>query len=280
MEEITITIESRGKTLVIGSGSTLGLLAHSGFDSADREYDIVSNGASDGGYVTKKRLASRELSITTDTGFFEPHAVRENLVRFLNAADTALITVTRNGITRHITAYSSSVEIDEKNMYAPATVKLGFIAPYPYFYGAEKSASTRGQSDGFRIPMALPPTVTIGVVQSVKSTGLMNSGDEQTGFRARLEFNLVTSAPKIQNETTGEYIQLSGDFAPGDIVEISTVNGSKTITMNGVSITNRLTIGSTFFQLVPGYNVVGFSGDDNSRAYNLAISFNELFLGI
>ena len=84
---------------------------------------------------------------------------------------------------------------------------------------------------------------------------------------------------KILNETTGEYIQLSGaTLSPGDIIVIDCEN--LTAVLNGK--TNIINSFNDFesFKIIPGKNVVKGINNNSSSAVNITMEYYKKWIGV
>ena len=88
-----------------------------------------------------------------------------------------------------------------------------------------------------------------------------------------------SGAVKILNETTGEYIQLSGaTLSPGDIIVIDCEN--LTAVLNGK--TNIINSFNDFesFKIIPGKNVVKGINNNSSSAVNITMEYYKKWIGV
>ena len=88
------------------------------------------------------------------------------------------------------------------------------------------------------------------------------------------------TAPCIFNTVTGERIRLLGQYAPGDVIEISTEPRAKSVRLNGENIMHRLDRSSSFFGLAVGGNTVRYTADDGYSNMAMYIFFTPLYLGV
>lgn len=86
----------------------------------------------------------------------------------------------------------------------------------------------------------------------------------------------------LTNSTTGAVIDLSDDsglsLAGGDILEIDTRPGFKTITKNGTNVFSTLTDTSTLWPLAVGENIVAVSGGSATGATGVDLTYRGRYL--
>jgi hypothetical protein len=98
-----------------------------------------------------------------------------------------------------------------------------------------------------------------------------------------VSFNGPSTNPRIVNADTLEYIRLNTTLATGDTFTVDTTFGNKTVTLNQGGIVKNgiafLDIGSTFFQLEPGSNVVYFEDDAVASTATATMTWTERYVG-
>jgi phage-related protein len=117
------------------------------------------------------------------------------------------------------------------------------------------------------------PPRTYPAATGVNSASVLNGGTEATYPIVRL-FGPM-SAPKIANETTGLALEFIGlTIAAGDYIEINLEN--RTVQLNGVAgaNANRRSLLTTrgWWSLVPGYNIIRYSGSGSIPAQGELLS--------
>lgn len=155
-------------------------------------------------------------------------------------------------------------------------------APNPYWQSVENVEQLVVWEGGLTFPLRLP--TKFASQSESKAKILLNEGDADTPLR--IEFNGPATAPiRIENQTTGEYIQVNQSLVAGERLEISTAFGQKRVEkvledgtrFNAFHYIKR---GSTFFNLIPGNNLLDYStGEDYERAA-VAITWNNRYVGI
>ena len=125
-------------------------------------------------------------------------------------------------------------------------------------------------------------TYLSSVTRSVTPVPAVITGDVPAPFL--VTFNGPSVNPRIIDQDTLEYIRLNTTLAAGDSFEVNTSFGNKTvvlvqsgITKNGIAF---LDIGSTFFQLERGSNVVYFEDDAVASTATATMEWTERYVGL
>ena len=89
--------------------------------------------------------------------------------------------------------------------------------------------------------------------------------------------------PKVINHTTGEYIEVLKDLTSDQVLHITTgfKKQSVKIEENGIltDAYDKINIESTFFELMPGANLLEYTSGETSPN-DVAISFRNRYSGI
>lgn len=97
-----------------------------------------------------------------------------------------------------------------------------------------------------------------------------------------ITINGACTNPRIDNISTGEYIQFNGlTMGADDRLEINTAFGEKSVHLNGtINVFNKLDWNSTFFSLQVGENEIKFWDDTGNPTAAIHFSYKNLFLTI
>jgi Phage tail protein len=112
---------------------------------------------------------------------------------------------------------------------------------------------------------------------------LNNQGDVATPVT--IEFYGPATNPVVWNRTTGEFIRVSRTLAETDKLVITTDFGKKSVTIENAdgsktNVFNWIDLESTFWQLVPGENIIEFGSDSDSTKSRLVISYKNRYLSV
>lgn len=154
-----------------------------------------------------------------------------------------------------------------------------FYCPDPMFKdSSETEISLSVVASVFSIPFAFPTTFsTIGD----GTVSVTNSGHVNTGFEIVIAGPSVN--PVVTNEDTNEFIAVTATLDYGETLTINTNYGQKSVVFSdGVTETNyfaNLDFDSTFFQFVPGANVLSITDDGGFYSGSCLIKYTNKFLG-
>lgn len=114
----------------------------------------------------------------------------------------------------------------------------------------------------------------LGVHDTIRTRIFNNTGDSDVGMIIE-----ITALAKVKNPviyaSPDEYIGVDNvEMQAGDVIRINTNKGKKDITLNGVSILDKIKIGSTFLQLKIGSNTFTISSDEGNLT---SVYFNLIY---
>lgn len=127
---------------------------------------------------------------------------------------------------------------------------------------------------GKMLYFALGSPRPLGVYDTIRTRTFNNTGDSDVGMIIE-----ITALAKVKNPaiyaSTDEFIGVDNvEMKSGDVIRINTNKGQKDITLNGVSILDKIKIGSTFLQLEIGNNTFTIKSDDNNLT---SVYFNLIY---
>lgn len=163
---------------------------------------------------------------------------------------------------------------DFEDTMQPGLISL--LCPSPFwldpFTESEEIVTWIG---GMRFPWRLPNRFAMRG-PSIKN--IINKGDVETPVR--IEFKGPATHPRVTNQTTGEYVQVNRQLLAGDVLIIATDFGAKRVEINGQNAFNWIDLGSTFWQLEVGDNIIEYSSDDPVEPAAVSISYRNRYVGI
>lgn len=137
-------------------------------------------------------------------------------------------------------------------------------------------------------PLKIPKTkgIAFGYIPAVSIANVPNPGDVEAGFTIRFNASAgkVTN-PRIVNNKTGKHIEAVIDMEQGDVVEISTVAGSKSAKLKRgsaeIDIFKAITKQSSMdMTLNVGINDISVTAAGNSSNLSAMISFTPMWLEV
>ncbi len=106
----------------------------------------------------------------------------------------------------------------------------------------------------------------------------INDGDVFTPVE--IEFKGPAINPTVTNETTGEYIQVNRELGEKDVLTVSTAFGEKYVRINGENAFHYIDLDSTFWQLVPGENILSYQSNNDSINTKVTVKWKNRYIGL
>lgn len=163
--------------------------------------------------------------------------------------------------------------------------------PYPLFTDLNDTAVPFDQKKKlFRFPnnFGQVKPVVFASIGKAYSVTVDNRGGFSAGMIVRIRFSGEVQNPRVKNLTTGKFIGMTKTFQRGEHLELSTVPGSKHMTLWGADGAEQNVIKyrdyrSTFdTQLIPGPNRLALDCDDLDQRANMDVTiyYTPLYLEV
>lgn len=121
--------------------------------------------------------------------------------------------------------------------------------------------------------------IPLGEYDFTRTRSIYNSGDVAVGMEIEVRAYDVVTNPIIY-DTDGNFFGIGyGDGAKkvvmqsGDVISINTTKGSKSVSLNGVSLLGKIKPLSTWLQLQAGDNLFSINSDDDN-IHNMTFTLN------
>ncbi|WP_260440614.1 phage tail family protein [Parageobacillus thermoglucosidasius] len=189
-----------------------------------------------------------------------------------------------NGIVREIEAIPDNVPAfpSGKENRLPKLQKalVNLLCPEPFwldeFSTSEKMSYILG---GLSFPLRLGTTFAQRGFKKI----LHNQGDVSTPVT--IEFYGPATNPVVWNRTTNEFIKVNRTLAETDKLVITTDFGNKGVVIENAdgsktNVFNWIDLESTFWQLVPGENIIEFGSDSDSTKSRVVVSYKNRYLSV
>lgn len=128
---------------------------------------------------------------------------------------------------------------------------------------------------GMNFPLILPTSFAI---KGPKKINIINHGDVKTPVK--IEFMGPATNPKMTNLSTGKYLKVNRTLVQGDILMITTDFGNKRVEINGQNVFNWIDLGSYFWELEPGDNIVEYTSDDEVEPAAVKLTYKNRYVGV
>ncbi len=163
---------------------------------------------------------------------------------------------------------------------------LQFSCDDPFIYSGESSSVDIATWIGsFEFPLEIPEE---GIEMGYRSESLIanvpNDGDSDTGMIIRFRALGTVVNPSLININTYDELNLDITMLGGDVVEVSTYVGRKTVTLirNNIrtDISNTVDLYSKFLQLEPGDNLFRYDSESGLESLEVSMNFTNRFVGV
>ena len=159
-------------------------------------------------------------------------------------------------------------------------VQLLYSANNPFWYAeTEIIESFQGVTPLFTFPFTMSTASPVVFGNVIPSNIATNQGQVQAPVVIEIKGACVN--PRIENETTGEFIAFKNlTMTATDVLVIDTTFGQKKVELNGENIFNKLDFASTFFNLQIGDNSIDFTDETGSTNTTIHFFYKNLYITI
>lgn len=259
------------------------ILTLKGFESPSINQVSTSSSGQDGETYVDTFLTPRELEISFDvfaTDAAPMYQIRREIIGKLSPKyGVGSLRYVYGDKDVRMACTVSGVEITDHNTKI-SSVLVRFKAFYPYFVDSEQTVNALKFAQG----MLIFPTTFPCIFGVQTNTGsLTNIGDAPAPVVIR--FYGRTTNPMFKNKTTGEVISIVGTISEGEILEIDTEFGVKSITLIGEDGTrtnafSMLSPDSVLWSLPVGSSEIEYAAEeDTSDSYGELTYYNR-YVGI
>lgn len=159
-------------------------------------------------------------------------------------------------------------------------VQLLYSANNPFWYAQAEIVETfQGVEPLFAFPFSMSPTNPVVFGNVIPSNVATNEGQVEAPIVIQIKGACVN--PRIENETTGEFIAFKNlTMDADDVLVIDTTFGQKKVELNDVNVFNKLDFASTFFNLQIGDNSIDFSDETGTNETTIHFIYKNLYITI
>lgn len=183
----------------------------------------------------------------------------------------------------YIKGYVEDITPDQ---YAsPVTVQIVLVCFDPYFIDAQAIVTEIGRNvPKLRFALAMTQPQPFGIYSENRLQTIVNDGDEELGLKIHIYASGRAELPKIFNDATGEFFELSLELFAGDEIVIDTNKGKHSVTLvraaQQFNMFNSITLGSTWLQLDVGENTFGATAETGADVLNFKLIAAERYEGV
>lgn len=265
MEKVTFT-NSRGESLVFGTSKPFYMETITGVGGVPANILSSKSPYQDGSSFIGMNLAERPIGIkggiiaSTRQQMFQ---YRRDFMRILNPKlGLGTLVYTNSARSYSIKAVAEGTpDFDDKRIVNNQPFVINFICPDPYFTDVTRiSKGLRFEESGMIFPLRLPTQFALSAYRGI----FQNDGDVETPVEIHYQGPALN--PVVINDTTGEYIKINYDLSEEDVLVITTTFGQKRVEVvnpdgTRTNVFHWIDLGSTFFQLLPGQNMLRYDSD-------------------
>lgn len=286
MSEYILTLIRGDKSIVISGKRPFllqGVTGLSGLSATARTY---SSSNIHGEVYKDSKFNPREISIKLEIlagNYAALDTYKDLLFRICNPDDGVFtLKIQKGNLTVLVDVVSDDVpEMSSESLSKTSSGTLTLLAHQPLFRSENAISDNLNEwTGGWTLPWSFPISFA---TRGANTKNIYNSGQIETPLIIQM-YGPATN-PKIENKTTGQYIQVNKAILAGELLTINTETGNSSVELtktNGTieSAFNYIDILSLpFFKLQKGDNVLSYSNDEES-SNDIIVTYNYLFLGI
>ncbi|CEG28076.1 phage tail family protein [Bacillus sp. B-jedd] len=285
MEKVTY-INTRGETIEFSHRPPFILSKIDGLGDVEASVQSQQAYGQDGDTYINSQLEPRYISMEISIVAKHQNDLSQNrqlLTRLLNPKngegylkyENGLVTRIIGAICEHVPKFPPN---SRKSRYQVSFINLK--CPNPYWQSADEYSESLSSWEGtFEFPFSFPIEFGTRANRAI----LSNDGDEKTPVV--IVFYGPATSPSITNETTGETIKVNRVLASGEVLEVNTEFGNKTVEIikpDGLrqNVFNYIDPDSEFFQLAPGKNALFFASEDIENPGSALIKYKKRYIGV
>ena len=274
-----------GNRLTFGPGTPFTIIAIEGLNPPDATINTNKTALLDGEKFNSSKVNMRILNIAFVIEE-NPAENRLKIYKVLKSKQYVKVYFKTDERDVYIEGYVNSMPIGYFEMKQTVTVSI--VCPQPYWRDMETIINDLNIIvPNFHSPFysTAEPMIVFSYISNTPSVTVENKGDIDTGMIIELYAKNAISNPKIYNYDTQEYIGLSFDMQPLDLIRIDTREQHKTAVLirSGIelSVFNSVIQGSTWLQL-PAEGATFVYEVETGLTADLNVSFNHqnLFEGV
>lgn len=254
-----------------------------GLGSPDAAINTVNVGSFDGERFNSSKLEMRNIVMTIAIlGDIETNRIA--LYKVFKAKDWIRFKYKNGSRDVFIDGYIESAPIDLFS--EQQEIQVSILCPDPYFKNAEEIIEDMKLIiSNFYFPFAIGDEgQTLSQYDELLEKVIINEGDVEKGMVIELQATGEVKNPKIFNRDTTEFFGLNITMQEGDLITVSTIKGSKTVSLlrNGVvsNIFNNIMKDITWLQLEPGDNVFTYEASEGAEYLNILFRHTDNYEGV
>lgn len=284
MQKVSFT-NARGESVVFGNAGPYILTHIDGTGGVPADIKSTKSPYQDGSSFVDIQLSDRQISITgaiINGTREEMYARRRELVRVLNPKlGPGRLVYSNDARSYAITAISDESPIFNDRYANHQLFSLSFVANDPYWRDEQQTVKgLRFEIGGLTFPLRTPTQFAFSAYRGT----FINGGDVETPVEIR--YKGPATNPIVESETNGEFIKVNYTLTENDTLIINTAFGNKRVEVlnddgTRTNVFHWIDLGSTFFQLQPGKNILKYGSDKDSdqQLATVTVYWHNRYLG-
>lgn len=269
-----------GEEITLTDNSKYTLISVDGLAPPNAAINVAVNANFDGSNFISSRMNERNIVIQ----FAIESDVEENRIALYKVFKPKhQVRVRYENGTRNV-FIDGYVESFECNFFAKKeTAQISIICPYPYFLDENNvDFSFTETIPNFEFPFDIDSVgIEFSTIIPGEEKNVINNGDVETGMLISFTAIGAVVNPVLYNTVTGEKVKVNIEMQSGDLLEVNTTRGKKSVILN--KTTNKINDfdkTSTWLQLQSGDNLL--MTDATSGATNLMcnVTYENLYGGV
>ena len=272
-----------GEQLELTHSSAYSIKSIIGLDPPDAVINTTRNAGQDGSVYNSAYMDNRTITITLAINY--PAEVnRIELYRYFKSKFPVILRYKNASRDVWIQGYVQSIQIayfDKKE-----TCQIVILCPKPHLNASDTVLTNLSSiEDLFEFPFSIEAEgdpmseIILGQEKSI-----LNLGDIGTGIYIRIKINGAVENPIVYDATHNKFMKFLDTFAQGDVIEINTRSGEKSVKKisDGVvtSLISKLAENSTWFVLDPGDNVFSVYADEGEEYLDVDFEITYQYEGV
>ena len=272
-----------GDVLMLTGNPDYDVLSVSGLNPAPAEINTTPVSGIDGTRYNSARVGQRNIVIRLNiNGDIEDRRIE--LYRYFRVKHTVRVYYKNEHVDVYIDGYIETFENDFFTILQQPQISI--ICPDPYFKSmSDTEIDFENVTALFTFPFAIAAEgIPFSSLNEISSR-YFNAGNVETG--GVITFTALADGvknPVFYNNTNGTFFGVDITMQSGDVIEINTQRGEKSVklTRSGVttSIVGDRTSGSAWIVFEPGENEISFGADESASSLRCTLSCVQRFEGV
>lgn len=274
-------------TISVGQTAPYYLLSVTGIGGLGAEMQSQKAPFQDGSTYIDQQYNNRNITMNIHivaADLTALNVLKRSISNIMKPKTESTLTYANGTTTKQITVYCESSPLwgtDKSEQHQQCFVSM--IANNPFWVDILESSEEMAIS----IPvLSFDLEITDSFefeTNGINSVDIDNIGDEETPVT--IYFKGPATNPKVFNETTGEYIQVTYTLLANEQLIINTAFGNKSVYFDDgtgvlVNAFGYINLNSVFFQLAIGTNRITYTCDTGFDTANVRLTYKNKFVGI